>query len=125
VTINASLFTAKVQVIHDPQGRVKFWQRTATSREHFHVGVWVDGDPADLDRVRQVEYELHPSFRRRLRSSRNRENNFGITIWTWGLFNVHIVISMLDGSQTEMDYFLDYQLPADDGTNYVQVDSPT
>jgi transcription initiation factor IIF auxiliary subunit len=122
--IDASRFTGKAQVIRDPQGKVKFWQRTEISREHFHIGIWIDGDPTDLDNVQQVEYELHPSFRRRNRFSRNRQNKFGITIWTWGLFNVHITILMKDGSKAEMDYFLDYQLPPDDGTNYIQVASP-
>ena len=31
---------------------------------------------------------------------------------------------MNDGTKLEMDYFLDYDLPPDRGTNYVQVESP-
>ena len=121
----SSRFTPKAQVTCDPQGRIEFFRRGAeTSREHFHIGIWIDGDPSDLNQVEKVEYLLHPSFRRMFRLSRNRESKFRVTIWTWGLFEIRIIIFMLDGSKLEINYFLDYELPPDDGSNYIQVKAP-
>jgi transcription initiation factor IIF auxiliary subunit len=118
-------FAPKAEALRDAEGKIKFWQRTAKSREYYHVTTWLDGDPTELDRVRQVEYELHPSFRQRFRSSDNRENKFAITFWTWGLFNARMIIHLDDASEVELDYFLEYDLPADDGSNYIQVQPPT
>jgi len=116
-------FAVKSQVIRDRSGKIKFWQRSGSSREQFHVGIWIDGDSADLDQVEQVDYLLHPSFHKQTRSSKNRSNNFSITIWTWGVFDIRVTLHMKDGSESPLSYFLDYDLPPDDGSNYVQVES--
>lgn len=117
-------FAPKAEAIRDSEGRIKFWQRTAKSREHYHVTTWLEGDPAELDRVRQVEYELHPSFRQRFRSATNRENKFAIMFWTWGLFNARMIIQLKDTSEIEIEYFLEYDLPPDNGDNYIKVEPP-
>jgi transcription initiation factor IIF auxiliary subunit len=123
MTDPAPTFVVKSQVVRDSKDRIKFWQRSEASREHYHVGIWIEGDAVDLDRVDQVDYLLHPSFNRQTRTSRNRSNSFSITIWTWGLFDIHLTLHMTDGTKTELDYLLDYDLPPDDGSNYVQVES--
>lgn len=109
------------QLIKDPQGRIKFWKPGPDGAEHYHVGIWVEAAPADLDRISHVEYLLHPSFKQPRRSSSNRANKFSITVWTWGMFMIDVTIHLRDGSSQALQYYLNYDLPADDGANYVAV----
>ena len=109
------------QVIKNPQGQIKYRILHSGGREHYHVGIWLEGPEDELDKVEKVEHELHPTFRNRIRSSSNRNNKFSITIWTWGMFAVKATIHFKDGSTEEKSYYLSYELPLDDGTNYIQV----
>ena len=109
------------QIIKNPDGKIKYRQFSEGGREHFHIGIWVEGSDQELDNIEKVVYKLHPSFRRRLRSSSNRKNEFSITIWTWGMFNIEATIHFKDGTQETHNYYLSYDLPPDNGDNYVSV----
>lgn len=109
------------EIIKTSEGQIKYRLFHDGGREHYHIGIWLEGDKEELDDVEKVEYELHPSFKRRLRSSSNRENNFSITIWTWGMFNIEATVHFKDGSSRKHTYYLSYELPPDTGSNYAQV----
>ena len=90
-------------------------------REHYNVKIYLYADPEELTNIRQVEYLLHPSFRNRRRVSSDRDTYFAIELWTWGMFDIDVTVHFENGDTEEMRYTLDYPLPADDGTNYVQL----
>lgn len=113
--------TVNRQVIRDRSGRIKFWKSDDQSREHYHVGIWIEGTDAELDSIQRVEYLLHPSFKNNLRKSENRDNKFSISIWTWGYFLIVVTILFKDGRTDSIRYSLSYDLPDDNGTNYVRV----
>ena len=115
-------FTIDKQVIKNPEGKIKFWKPDGNSPEHYHLGVWVEASDQELDLVERVEYTLHPSFKRPVRSSANRSNKFSITFWTWGMFMIDVVLYLHDGTTRQIQYYLSYDLPEDDGTNYVRVE---
>jgi transcription initiation factor IIF auxiliary subunit len=115
-------FSVERQIIRNPEGKIKFWKPNENAREHFHIGVWIEGSEKDLDSIERVEYILHPSFRRNVRSSASRKNKFSITIWTWGMFMIDVEIHLKDGAKEKIQYYLDYELPVDNGNNYVEVD---
>jgi transcription initiation factor IIF auxiliary subunit len=114
--------TVNRQVIKNPEGKIKFWKPIGSGPEHFHVGVWLEGSEQELDSIERVEYTLHESFKHPVRSSSNRANKFSITIWTWGMFMIDVAIHLRDGSVNQIQYYLSYDLPEDDGANYVEVD---
>ncbi|MBX3134295.1 MAG: hypothetical protein KF689_13010 [Gemmatimonadaceae bacterium] len=114
-------YSVKNQVIRNADGQIKFWVPSEGGREHYHVGLWIEATPEELDRIEEVEYELDPSFRRRVRRSANRDNKFGITIWTWGMFEVGVKIHLHGGEVRTLSYYLSYELPPDTGDNYAQV----
>lgn len=116
-------FSVARQVIKNNKGQIKFWKPSSEGREHYHLGIWIEGSPEDLDAVDHVEYKLHASFERPSRKSSNRGNKFSITFWTWGMFRIDVAIFLRDGSVENIQYFLSYELPADDGENYVAVDA--
>lgn len=108
------------QIIKNPEGKIKYRKFSENGREHFHIGVWLDGPDEELDQVSKVELTLHPSFRNPVRSSENRANKFSITFWTWGMFDISARIHFQDGTVRESNYYLSYELPADNGGNYVE-----
>lgn len=116
-------FSVERQVIKNPEGKIKFWKPSENGREHFHVGIWIEGSDKELDSVDHVEYTLHPSFKRPMRSSSSRNNKFSITIWTWGMFMIDVAIFMKNGETHNIQYYLSYELPSDDGSNYIAVDA--
>ncbi len=110
----------KSQVIKNPDGKIKYRKLNPDGSEHFHLGVWVDGSTSELKTIHSVDYELHPSFRNPMRHSENLENKFGITFWTWGMFDIAVTVTLKNGTEQHLDYYLSYDLPPDDGTNYIE-----
>lgn len=109
------------EVIKNPEGEIKYKIFRDGGREHYHIGLWIDADERTLDRIDYVEYELHSSFKRRKRHSRSRSNQFSITFWTWGHFDIDVRVHFRDRSTTKVVYPLRFELPADTGANYADV----
>lgn len=113
-------YTIKSNVIRNIDGKIKYKQFKEKGKKHFHLGVWVDASERELDEIEFVEYELHPTFQKKKRSSRNRPNNFSITFWTWGMFNINVSIKLHSGEVVSIGYYLEYSLPSE-RSEYVQV----
>ncbi len=60
-------------------------------KPHYEIFLKIESetDPK-LEELRRVEYVLHPSFKDRIRTSSERENNFQIQIKAWGTFVVTV-----------------------------------
>ncbi|MCP4486089.1 MAG: hypothetical protein GY820_02030 [Gammaproteobacteria bacterium] len=113
-------YKIKSNVIRSVDGKVKYKQIKEKGRKHFHLGVWVDAFERELDEIEYVEYKLHPSFRKQTRKSSNRPNDFSVTFWTWGMFNIEVSIYFHSGEMKKIDCHLKYSLP-DDHSEYVKV----
>jgi transcription initiation factor IIF auxiliary subunit len=111
----------KQNVIRSVDGRIKYKKFSDAGREHYHLGVWLDGEDRVLDEIDYVEYELHPSFKNRVRKSSNRKNSFSATFWTWGMFDIEVRVHYFSGDVDTLTHALEFSLPADDGTTYVAV----
>lgn len=74
----------------------------------YKVTIFLDGN--DLPYVESVEYELHPSFKKRFNKIERTLNNATctFTIWTWGIFEVKAVIKAKDGSKFNLSHQLTY-----------------
>lgn len=73
--------------------------------ENFRVRLYIDGA---LDKIYFVEYELHPSFNESIRTSKEADKGFSIEFWTWGEFEVLVVVHYYDGHQERFTYNLKY-----------------
>jgi transcription initiation factor IIF auxiliary subunit len=113
--------TFKNEIMKDEQGHVVYRTFQEGGRAHYNLRIWLDGTPEELDQVREVEYLLHPTFRLRKRHSSNRQDQFSISIWTWGMFLIQTTIHFHNGQVEEKPYYLSYELPVDDSTNYVKL----
>lgn len=108
-------------LIRNPEKRIKFKTFREGGKEHFHIGVWLEGEDQELDQIKKVQYKLHPSFKRQIRESHARDNDFSVTFWTWGMFNMEVTIFKNDGTSNKLKYYLEFDLPKDNGSNYVDV----
>ncbi len=108
-------------LIKNPDHKIKYKKFEKGGREYFHVGVWVGGSQKELSEVEKVEYLLHSTFKNRIRSSKARNNGFSVTFWAWGTFEIEITVYKIDGDTESIIFPLDFELPVDDGTNYVDV----
>lgn len=94
-------------------GKVRSRRFRKGGQEHFNVRLFVKGD---VDKVEQVDYELHPTFREAHRVVEDPSNGFALDIWTWGEFTVPVTMRMKDGSVDERTFELQYanELPPSD-----------
>jgi len=78
-------------------------------RKNFYVRLSIESeDPASMRDVHFVIYELHPTFRKPKRISRDAENGFELKIWTWGFFNVDCQIYMKTGEVYSINGYVKY-----------------
>ncbi len=65
---------------------------------NFMVRIFIDTDATSsrnaytLDDVSLVKYELHPSYRNRIRVSEDRAKNFEAKVWTYGYYPVKATV---------------------------------
>ena len=81
--------------------------------ECFNIRIFLEGD---IDTLKKVEYELHPSFYNPLRAVENPKGGFPLDIWTWGEFDITVTFYYKDGSVSDSVFSLAYsdELPASD-----------
>jgi hypothetical protein len=61
---------------------------------------------ADLNKVKQVKYLLHPSFSNPIAVSEDPTNDFEVWIWSWGGFPITATITTKNGQvfEKELDF---------------------
>jgi len=78
-------------------------------RRNYYVRLFLRSrEPSDLDNVKFVLYELHPTFMDPKRISEDRRSDFELRIWTWGFFNVNCKVFLKDGSTRALNHFIQY-----------------
>ncbi len=113
---------ARHKLIKDRKDRIEVRKFSENGREHFNIGLWLDGTNAELDSIEEVSYELHPSFRDRIRRSKDRDNKFAISIWTWGVFEINVTVVFNNGRPPrEIPHNMNFTLPEDTGSNYLEL----
>ena len=94
----------------DEAGRqfVHFEPQRPGRRTRYKVTIRLEG--MDLPYVAAVTYRLHRSFKDRThRVDRTILNpDCSLTIWTWGLFAVRVIIHLKSGHQIPVDHDLHY-----------------
>lgn len=68
--------------------------------------IYMEGAHAELDRIRCVEYTLHPTFPNPVRVVCSRPNRFELTARGWGTFTVMIKLMLKDDSIRQMTHTL-------------------
>ena len=94
----------------DEAGRplVHYKPRRPGRRPHYKVAIRLEG--MDLPYVASVTYRLHRSFKERTHTVDRTILNpdCALTIWTWGLFVVRVIIHLKSGHRISVDHQLHY-----------------
>jgi transcription initiation factor IIF auxiliary subunit len=73
--------------------------------------VWLDGSEDELDKVAKVEYTLHPTFSKPVRTVENRGDRFKLSSEGWGGFLVYATVFNKDGSARHLQHQLRLYYP--------------
>jgi transcription initiation factor IIF auxiliary subunit len=76
--------------------------------------IWLQGPEQELDEVESVEYKLHPTFPRPVRTVSDRASNFRLATHGWGVFPIQAKIMKRNGEVVRLRHQL--VLRYDDGT---------
>lgn len=106
--------TINHEIEKNSQGKIRFRKFKKGGYDHYKIRLFLDGD--DLANVLSVEYELHPTFANRYRAVDDPSENFSLSIWTWGEFDIAATAVFTDGKTETFMHSLTYsnQLPSSD-----------
>ena len=72
-------------------------------------GIYIEGTPTELNRIRCVEYTLHRSLPNPVRVVCSPQNRFELVVRGWGRFTVKIKLLLEDGSIRQMSHQLKFR----------------
>jgi transcription initiation factor IIF auxiliary subunit len=76
--------------------------------------VWVEASDDELDKIKFVEYTLHPTFAKPVREISDRATKFLLKTAGWGIFTIYAKLAFKDGKTKSLEH--DLILRYDDGT---------
>jgi len=121
-------FTVKVKIqykdghIENTEHQLAFTQQSAQTQLNVTVenwsreiesgwwewGIYIKGAPAELKKIRCVEYTLHPSFPNPVRLGCTPDKGFLLTARGWGTFTVPVKVMLKDGTVRELSHTLEF-----------------
>jgi transcription initiation factor IIF auxiliary subunit len=82
----------------DERPKVRGWYRWE---------LYVEAPQEVLQKIKWVDYDLHPSFTPRTYRSRDREKKFRISSIGWGEFEIGVSIAFMNGETLSTKHYLD------------------
>jgi len=80
-------------------------------KDFWHWRAWIEGEPADLGRVENVKWFLHPSFSPSVVVSSDRSTGFRLESGGWGTFTLRAEVHCVDGSEQTLHQLLELYYP--------------
>ena len=82
-----------------------------SGRQYYRWRVFVDEPAETLDKIRSVEYLLHPTFPQPVQVRSSPEDNFALESAGWGEFSILVRVTYKDGTNEDLDYMLKLNKP--------------
>lgn len=108
----------KTELVKDKHGRILFKKFSKQGKEYYYLRIWLEGGSEELDQIETVHYRLHDTFPNHP-TINDRVTNFQLGLWAWGMFDIVATITNTDGTAEIKQFFLEWDLPTDDGSNYI------
>jgi transcription initiation factor IIF auxiliary subunit len=77
----------------------------------WNWAVWVEGSDDELNSVKSVEWNLHPTFTDPVRTSIDRQSKFRLDTAGWGTFPIQAVVQLEDGREIKLKHELELHYP--------------
>ena len=71
----------------------------------FETKLWINSSDSVLEKIKNVSYYLHPTFKPNILNSTDSDNNFTINLTNWGIFTINAKV-FFDNNETR-----DLELP--------------
>ncbi|HEY0378673.1 MAG TPA: pYEATS domain-containing protein [Pyrinomonadaceae bacterium] len=91
-------------------------EATYEGNEWWKWSVWVEGDTADLKRIKYVEYTLHPTFPEPVQRVENPSSKFRLDSSGWGEFTIRAQVVTKDGEKKNLRHHLELMYPSSEET---------
>ena len=80
--------------------------------DYWHWSVWIEGPARELNQVKSVTYNLHPSFRNPVRRIDSRQDNLRLESAGWGAVTLYATTLDKDDSTQRLQHDLVLRYPA-------------
>jgi pYEATS domain-containing protein involved in immunity/TIR domain-containing protein len=81
--------------------------------DYWRWSAWIEGSDAELDKVKEVVWILHPSFSQSRVVSKQRADKFRLSTAGWGTFLLKAEVVLADGQKLQLKHNLDLEYPAE------------
>lgn len=76
--------------------------------DRWKWSVFLEDDASgEIDKVKSVQYILHPTFKNPIQLRENRENKFALNASGWGTFMIKAFVNMEDGERIKLEHELE------------------
>jgi hypothetical protein len=79
--------------------------------DYWRWWAWIEASEAELDKVREVAWLLHPSFKRSLVVAKQRSDKFRLKTAGWGTFLLKAEVVLDDGKKLPLKHNLRLEYP--------------
>jgi hypothetical protein len=79
--------------------------------DYWHWSVWIEGDDAELDQVKEVVWVLHPSFSPSRVVCSKRSDRFRLRTSGWGTFLLRAQVMLASGGERVLKHNLELEYP--------------
>jgi len=94
--------SVKIKSREEPNSRPVRFRKNG--KPHYSVEIFLEEQtPGELDKIEEVIYELHPSFKDQYRNSKSNTSGFKTKIRTYGTFPLTAKLKLKDGSINEIN----------------------
>ena len=106
----------KMQILktkkHPSNGKFKISQDFKyRGDDYWDWSIWVEASDANLDKIKEVVYNLHYSFPKPVRVIKTRENKFKLSTAGWGTFTIYVRLNFKDGTVLDLEHELELYYP--------------
>jgi hypothetical protein len=80
-------------------------------KDYWRWWAWIEADDAELDKVKEVVWLLHPSFKQPRRVATERSDNFRLNTAGWGIFLLRAEVVLANGEKRQLTHNLRLEYP--------------
>jgi hypothetical protein len=88
-----------------------------SGNKYWRWWAWIEADDAELDKVKEVVWILHPSFKQSRRVAKQRSDKFRLKTAGWGTFLLRAEVELADGEKRLLKHNLRLEYTEDSDTS--------
>ena len=95
-----------------------------SGKDYWHWWAWIEADDAELDKVKEVVWILHPVFSLSRVVAKQRSDKFRLQTAGWGIFLLRAEVVLADGEKRLLKHNLRLEYPSEANPPHRSTASP-